>query len=330
MDLMKKPFASVWLGLLARRSLQALVLALVVGTACFIITRSLPGDMATRIAASRYGYDLVSNAAADAVRTELALAQPAWRALLDWWQHLARLDLGVSLVSGEPVWDEVSSQLGATLYLAAVAVLLAALLGIPLGLAAGLRPGGRVDRLALGLTVLLRATPPFMLALLLMLGLAVHFGELPVAGHEEGWSVLLPALTLALGLAAGLARVTRGALQDVVSSAPYEFARTKGLSDTQALVHHGLRAVALPVVTYLGVHTVFLVEGAVVVETLFAWPGIGHALVHAIFARDVPMIQGTALCMGLLFVGFNLLVDGAGLLLDPRRRHIRTEEGRTA
>ncbi len=327
MDLMKKPLASVWLRLLARRAVQALVLALVVGTACFIITRSLPGDMATRIAASRYGYDLVSNAAADAVRTELALAQPAWRALLDWWQHIAQLDLGVSLVSGEPVWDEVSYQLGATMYLAAAAVLLAALLGVPLGLAAGLRPGGKLDRLTLGLTVLLRATPPFMLALLLMLGLAVHFGELPVAGHEEGWSVLLPALTLALGLAAGLARVTRGALRDVVSSAPYEFARTKGLTDMQALLHHGLRPVALPAVTYLGVHAVFLVEGAVVIETLFAWPGIGHALVHAIFARDVPMIQGTALCMGLLFVSFNLLVDGASLALDPRQRHRREEAG---
>jgi len=97
-------------------------------------------------------------------------------------------------------------------------------------------------------------------------------------------------------------------------------ARTKGLSDRQALIRHGLRQAATPVVAYLGVHAVFLVEGAVVVETLFAWPGIGHALVHAVFGRDVPMIQGAALCMGLLFVVFNLLVDAACLALDPRRR----------
>jgi peptide/nickel transport system permease protein len=128
----------------------------------------------------------------------------------------------------------------------------------------------------------------------------------------------LPALTLGLGLAAGLARVTRATMRDVVESPSFEFARTKGLTDSQALVRHGLRNTAVPVATYLGVQALFLVEGAVVVETLFAWPGIGHALVHAVFGRDIPMIQGTALCMGLIFISFNLLMDTACLALDPR------------
>jgi len=121
-------------------------------------------------------------------------------------------------------------------------------------------------------------------------------------------------------LAAGLARVTRASLRDALASPFMEFARTKGLTDRAALVRHGLRHASLPVVAYLGVHAVLLAEGAVVVETLFAWPGIGHALVHAVFGRDVPMIQGTALCMGVLFVSFNLLVDSACLALDPRQR----------
>lgn len=311
---------SPWTGVLLRRAIQVVALALLVGTVCFFMARLLPGDMATRIAAGRYGYDLVNNAAADAVRIELGLDRPAWLALLQWWGEIARLDLGISLVTGNPVWHEVAHQLGATIDLAVTAVLIAAALGLPLGIWSGLHAGGWVDRFTLAMAVVLRATPAFLLAVLLMLVVAVRMGVLPVAGDEHASSLLLPALTLGLGLAAGLARVARSAMQEAAASPSYEFARTKGLSDRQALVRHGLRQAAVPVVAYLGVHAVFLVEGAVVVETLFAWPGIGHALVHAVFGRDVPMIQGTALCMGFLFVVFNLLVDAACLALDPRRR----------
>ncbi|WP_119153237.1 ABC transporter permease [Caldimonas tepidiphila] len=317
--------SSAWGGLLARRAVQALALALFVGTVCFFMARALPGDLATRIAAGRYGYDLVSNAAADAVRAELGLDRPLGLALLQWWGEIARGDLGTSLVTGVPVWQEVAHQLGHTIDLALASVGLAALIGLPLGIRAGLRPGGGCDRLTLALAVLLRAMPPFLLALLLMLLVAVQLGMLPVAGDAHDGGLLLPALTLALPLAAGLARVARHAMREAVQSPSHEFARTKGLSDWQALLRHGLRHAALPVVAWLGVQTVFLAEGALVVETLFAWPGIGHALVHAVFGRDVPMIQGTALCMGLLFVAFNLGVDAACMALDPRRA---TEEAR--
>jgi len=168
------------------------------------------------------------------------------------------------------------------------------------------------------MAVVLRALPPFLLSVLLILLVAVQWGFLPAGGDESQASLVLPALTLGLGLAAGLARVTRAAMREVVVSPFFEFARTKGLSDWQALARHGLRNAAVPVTAYLGVQALFLVEGALVVETLFAWPGIGHALVHAVFGRDIPVVQGTALCMGVLFVVFNLLVDATCLALDPR------------
>ena len=306
--------------MLMRRAVQAVALALLVGTVCFFMARALPGDLATRIAAGRYGYDLVSNAAADAVRLELGLDRPIMVALLHWWGAIASFDLGSSSVTGEAVWQEVAYHLTSTLVLAGATLLIAASLGLPLGVWSGLHVGGWVDRLTLALAVVLRATPPFLLAVLLMALVAVKLGALPVAGDDDLGHVVLPALTLGLGLAAGLARVTRHAISQAAASPSFEFARTKGLSDQQALVRHGLRQAALPVVAYLGIHAVFLVEGAVVVETLFAWPGIGHALVHAVFGRDIPMIQGSALCMGLLFVVFNLLVDAACLALDPRQR----------
>lgn len=308
----------VWLGLTLRRALQALAIALLVGTLCFFMVRALPGDIAYRIAASRYGYDLVSVAAAEAVRAELGLDRPLWQALAIWLGDLLRLNFGQSLVTSDPVIEEIAHQLGHTALLALTAVALAALLGVPLGLAAGLRPGTWFDRASLALAVIFRATPPFLLALLLMLLVAVQLGALPVAGHGEPAHLWLPALTLALGLAAGLCRVSRAAMRAVAASPAFEFARTKGLNDVQALWRHGVRNAAIPIVAYLGVNAVFLIEGTVVVETLFAWPGIGHALVHAIFARDVPMIQGTALMMALLFVAMNWAADLACAALDPR------------
>lgn len=317
---MRGAHARRWGGLLARRAFQAVALALIVGSLCFLMIRSLPGDMAMRIAAGRYGFDLVGSGAAETVRAELGQQLQGWPALLGWLGELLRLDLGRSLVTGETVWSEVSHQLGATLRLSLAALVLGAGIGIPLGVHCGLRAGSLTDRVVMAATVLFRATPSFLLAVLLMLLVAVKLGALPVAGDGQPASLLLPGLTLGLGLAAGLARVSRNALLEALHTPSHEFARTKGLSDRQVLWRHDLRNAAVPVVAWLGVQAVFLVEGTVVIETLFAWPGIGHALVHAIFARDVPVIQGTALTIGLLFVGFNLLVDAACLWLDPRQR----------
>ncbi|WP_145648029.1 ABC transporter permease [Pseudoduganella lurida] len=312
-----------WRGLapaLARRLLQAAMVALLVGTLCFFMTRLLPGDIAYRIAAGRYGYDMVTAAAAEAVRIELGLDRPWFAALADWWGRLLQLDLGMSQVTGEPVLIEIARQLGPTLRLSLLAMAMSLCVGPTLGVLAGLRPGGLIDRLTLALSVALRAMPPFLLGLILVLVFSVQLGALPAAGHDDHGSIMLPALTLALGMAAVSCRVARDAMVQVSASAYFAFALTKGLTPRQALLRHGVRNVAAPVTAYLGVQLVYLIEGVVLVETIFAWPGIGHALVHAIFGRDVPMIQGSALVLGLLFVLFNALVDTACAFIDPRRK----------
>jgi len=308
---------------LGGRAVQALLVALLVGTACFLMVRLLPGDMAYRIAASRYGYDIVDSAAAEAVRQELGLDRPWLLQLGAWFADLARLDLGVSLASGEPVLSLLAVQLGHTLLLSAVALGFSLLLGPPLGVLAGLRAGGWWDGAALALSAALRAVPAFVVGIALMLWLAVEWDWLPVAG-VGGWrEVILPALTLALGLAAASSRVARDAVAAVVASPFFAFARMKGLGDAAAFRRHGLRNASIPVVAYLGLQLVALIEGVVVVESLFAWPGIGHALVHAVLGRDIPMVQGTALLMGLLFVALNAVTDLACWGLDPRRRAVR-------
>jgi len=306
------------LNTIAFRLMQAAGVALVVGVMSFLMMQAMPGDMAFRIAAARYGYDLVNADLANAVRAELGLDAGPVTQFLQWMGGLARLDLGQSLVSGQPVWDEITHQLGASLQLALAAIVLSLLIGPPLGICAGLHAGGRFDRALLVVAASFRAVPQFLLGLLLTILLAVQMRLLPAAGHGTLAHFVLPALTLALGLAAASARITRDAMAGIAASPLYAFARAKGLSDGQVLRRHGLRNIGAPVVTYLGLQFVLLVEGVVVVETIFGWPGIGHALIHAVFHRDVPMVQGTALVMGLGFVLLNAIIDLIVRRIDPR------------
>ena len=305
------------------RLAQAGLVALSVGLLTFLMVRNLPGDMAFRIAAGRYGYDNVDADAAAAVAQELGLNQPAWQALFSWLGDLLRLDLGTSLVSGRPVWQEVSHQLGHSLTLALAALILSLFIGPPLGVLAAMRPKGLIDRLVFGFSLFGRALPPFAIGLLLMVVFSVHLGWLPAAGYGKPSHYILPALTLAVGLAAVSAQVARRATLEVLQSGYVSFARTKGLPEGAVVRRHGVRNIAVPIATYLSVQLAYLVEGVVIIETLFAWPGIGHALVHAIFSRDVPMIQGTALVLGLGFVALRMGVDGLNSLIDGRKRELR-------
>lgn len=306
------------LRVVAFRLLQAAGVALVVGVMSFLMMQAMPGDMAYRIAAARYGYDIVSAELADAIRAELNLDAGPLAQFLRWMGDLAQLDLGKSLVSGQSVWGEIEHQLGASLQLAVVAIALSLVIGPPLGIYAGLHAGGRFDRALLVIAAAFRAVPQFLLGLILIVTFAVQFRLLPSAGYGQLNHFLLPAATLALGLAAASARISRDAMAGVAASPYYAFARTKGLSDGQILLRHGLRNIGAPLVTYLGLQFVLLAEGVVVVETVFGWPGIGHALIHAVFHRDVPMVQGTALVMGLAFVVINAIVDLIARSIDPR------------
>ena len=312
---------SWFLSRLTPRLFQAAGVVLLAGILSFLMMSALPGDAAFRVAAARFGYDNLTSEAAATVRAELAANPAGLAAFGDWMLGIVQFDLGLSLVSGEPVWHELSHQLGATLELSSVALLLTLLIGLPLGVFAGLRAGGWLDRLLLPLTALFRALPQFLLGLILIVVLAVQLRWLPAAGYGEPRHLFLPALTLALGLSAAVARVSRDAMVRVVNEPYYDYARWKGLSAWQVWSRHGLRNIAVPVLTYLGLQFIALIEGVVVVESIFGWPGIGHAMVHAVFHRDVPIVQGTVLVLGLSFVLINLLLDTLLGWIDPRWHH---------
>jgi peptide/nickel transport system permease protein len=309
------------LRVVGRRFGQGAAVAVAVSTACFAIVQNLPGDIAYRIAAGRYGYDRVDTAAAETVRADLGLDQPAWQQLLHWLGDLLRFDLGTSLVTGGQVVSELTHHLAASVQLAAVALLMALAIGVTIGALAAQRPDGWLDRATtLGVSGV-RAVPPFLLGLVLILVFSVHLGVLPSAGHGGRANVVLPATTLALGLAGLFARITRDAVVQVRRSEYVRFAATKGLPERLVLIRHVLRNTGVTLVAYVGVQALILIEGVVVVESLFAWPGLGHALVHAIFWRDIPMIQATALALALLVVALNTLVDLTAVAIDPRPRH---------
>ncbi|MEL6266081.1 MAG: ABC transporter permease [Pseudomonadota bacterium] len=312
-----------WAGLgrlIAARLVQACLVALVVGIVSFAMMQALPGDAAFRIAAGRYGYDMMDAAAAEAVRAELGLDRPWIVQLGAWLASLATFDLGRSMVSGAPAIEEVAFQLGHSLRLAAGAVLVSLAVALPVGIVAGMNPGGWVDRISLAVSIGLRAVPAFALGIVLILVFAVQARLLPVAGHGSFSHLVLPSITLGLGLAAVSNRVVRDSVADAMGADWRHFARTKGLSARATLARHVLRNAALPVVAYVGVQGAYLIEGVVIVESVFAWPGIGHALVHAIFGRDIVMVQATALTLGLMYVMLSLTIDLMCRAIDPRGR----------
>lgn len=259
------------LKLLFARFIQLILVMWSVGTLTFVLMRSLSGDMAYRIAASRYGYDQTNATSAELVRQELDLDKPWWQAYGSWLGDLAQLNLGNSLVSGERVWTEIAHQFGHTLSLALVALLISLLIGPPLGLLIAQKPNGFFDRLSLVVSTVVRSMPSFIIGILLMMLFAVWLKWLPVAGYGEWYHFILPALTLALGLSVVSVRVSRHAMADVQNMPYYEFSRLKGLDKFRTFTRHGLRNVAIPILAYHSVQLIYLIEGVVVVESLFAW-----------------------------------------------------------
>ena len=308
------------INLILKRLVQAGFVVWSVGTVSFILMRMLPGDMAFRIAAGRYGYDNVDQAAADAVRAELGLDRPAWELYLEWMMDLLRLNLGKSLVSGQPVLHELSHTLSHTLLLAFAAIVLAAVIALPIGIYASFKRDGWFDRASLIASAFLRAQPVFVIGLVLILIFSLQLKMFPVAGFDGLNYVVLPAISLALAMGAVSSRVVRHSAVGAIRSAFFTFSRVKGLTFGETFLRHGVRNMALPVVAFMGIQLVSLIEGIVMIESLFSWPGIGHALAHAVFSRDVTVIQGAALCMGLIFVSLNLMIDIACHYIDPRGR----------
>ncbi|MGA1932844.1 ABC transporter permease [Arcobacter sp. YIC-464] len=301
-----------------KRVFQVVIIALISSSIGFLMMHLLPGDMAMRIAAGRYGPDGITAEIAQSVRDELGLNRPLYEQFFLSIYNFLKLDLGYSLVSGQSVINELKVQLGYSLLLTLSTFIVSLIIAIPLGIYTATTKLRFINTVFMYISIIIKAIPPFVLGLLLILVFSIWFNLLPPAGFDSWKNFILPSLTLALGLAAVSNRLINNSMNEVQNSSYFKYARYKGLSKNRTIKRHGIKNALIPLLSFLALQSVYLIEGVVVVETIFAFPGIGHALVHAIVARDIPMIQGTIFIMGLLFVLINLLVDILSYILDPR------------
>jgi len=300
----------------ARRVALTIPVLLGVATLVFSLIHLIPGDPA---------HAMLGEAAAEAdvaaLRARLGLDRPLLEQYTDFLGGLVRGDLGTSMRTGEPVATLIAERVPATFELASAAMLVAVVVALPLGIAAAVWRGTAIDHGAMAAAMAGMSIPNFWLGPLLAIIFAVELGWLPVSGRGSLAHLVLPAVSLGLALAAMLARMTRASLLEELREPYVRAARARGVSRPRAVIVHAFRNSLVPVVTILGLQSGAVLTGAVITETIFAWPGIGRLLVQSIGFRDYPLVQGCILLIAVTYVAVNLLTDLAYGLLDPRIRY---------
>lgn len=285
----------------------------------FALANMTPGDPARLALQRELGRQPTAEETADA-RERLGLDDPAPVRYVRWLGDAVTGDLGESYRTGKPVLSSLAERFPMTLQIAGGGLLLAIAIAIPIGIVAAVYRRGPIDHLSRILALLGASMPSYWVAYLLILLLSVRLGWLPVAGSETWKHAIMPAVTLGIGGSASLMRLTRAEMLETLGQDYIRTARAKGLRNRTMLVRHALRNTMIPISTVLGMRFAGMLGGAVIVETIFSWPGIGKLVVDAIFDRDYPMIQGFVLFMGTVFLLVNLLVDLGYGLIDPRIR----------
>jgi len=301
---------------LLRRLVLTLPVLLGVATLVFALIHLIPGDPAQAILGETASAEDVA-----ALRGKLGLDRPLIEQYGGFLRNAARGDLGTSLRSNAPVTQEITARLPATLELAAAAMFVAIGFSIPLGIIAAVRRGTMVDHAATTVALTGISIPNFWLGPLLALVFAVELGWLPVSGRGTLAHLVLPAISLGAALAAILARMTRASLLEELREPYVQAARARGASNARAVLRHAFRNSLIPVVTLIGLQFGAVLTGAVITETIFAWPGIGRLLIQSIGFRDYPIVQGCILFIAVTYVGMNLLTDLVYGVLDPRIRY---------
>jgi peptide/nickel transport system permease protein len=300
-----------------RRLLVAIPTLLGVATIVFSLLRLLPGDPAVIIAGPTATPETIEH-----IREQLGLKLPLWQQYLGFLGRLLRGDLGISTRTGAPVIEEIATRAPFTAELAIASLLIAIAVGVTVGVVAATRRNSTADLGISGSAVFGVSMPTYWLGLMLVILFAVHLRVLPAAGADQGIaSLVLPAITLALFSMGLIARQTRSAMLEVLGQDFVRTARAKGAPRSAVLVRHALRNALLPIVTVIGLQFGFLLGGAVLTESVFAWPGVGRLLVDSIGSRDYPMVQGIVLLLSVVFIVINLLTDLVYALVDPRIRY---------
>lgn len=300
---------------LIRRVLLCFVTLLSVSLIIFILSR-VSGD-------PRHIYldDYSTQADWDAMGVVLGLDKPYYQQYGIFLKDAFQGDFGNSVKEGRPVLDVILERAPATLLLGSVAFAISLAVGVPLGILSATRRSSNIDRLGKTVSLIGQSTPPFLLGLILMFIFAVKLDLTPPYGKESWNSILLPAVTLGWFYAAANLRLVRSSMLDVLDSEYIRLARAKGASYRVVILKHALRNALIPPLTFAGVTLGALVTGSLVVETVFAWPGLGRLAIEALFAFDYPLLQGVVITFTLLYVLASLTVDVLYAYIDPRIRY---------
>lgn len=296
-----------------RRLFLSIPTVFLVVTLVFFAFQIIPGD-----AARMYAGDQASVAAVEAIRVELGLDQPVGAQYLSYLKRLANGDLGTSFITRRPVTVEIGTRFANTAILAVGAIIASTLLGTCMGVIAALHRGKWLDHLLSVLAVGGISIPVFWLGLLLMFLFSLRLHWLPVAGNETWRHYIMPIFCLSAYSVAFITRMTRSTVLDVLGSDYVRTAESKGLRPLIVNARHVVRNALVPLITTVGLRFGYMLGGAVVTETVFAWPGVGRLLVIAVTQRDIPVVQGILLVFASVFVLVNIIVDVLYSVADPR------------
>ncbi|TKW68216.1 MAG: ABC transporter permease [Paracoccus denitrificans] len=308
------------LQLLVRRLAQAALTVFIVITLVFVLFSVIPGTYASSLQADKRD---VSAEVLERLEEELGLNDPLPIRFAHYVGDLAQGDLGTSYATRRPVSDMLSGRIWASFKLACAAIFFAICVGLPLGFIAAIRQGSWIDTAAMSFAVSGLSIPGFWAGLLLMYVFSLKLHMLPTFGYGSGGlsHLILPAITLGIAPMALLARTTRAAVLETLNADFIRTARSKGMSERRLVTRHLARNAFVLVLTTIGLQFGSMLGGSVVVEKLFAWPGVGSLLIDSVGLRDIPAVQGTILVIVLFFLLINTLVDLAYLIVDPRIRY---------
>jgi peptide/nickel transport system permease protein len=299
-----------------KRLLSTIPVLLGISLLLFFMLRMLPGDPAQVMAGQ-----MASPEDIKLIRHQLGLDRPIIVQYGLFLSRLVRFDLGRSARTQSPVIKEVWARLPNTMLLAVAAITLACLFGIPAGIISASRPYTWIDYLFTSMALFGISMPVFWLGLMLVVIFSVVLHWLPAGGTGSWKHIILPSFTLAAFVVAFITRMTRASMIEALSQDYTTTARSKGLKERVVIVKHALKNALIPIITVVGLQFGLLLGGAVLTETVFAWPGVGRLIVDSILARDYPVIQGTILIFGLLYILVNLFVDMIYAFIDPRIRY---------
>lgn len=300
------------------RAIEVMVFLLVVTFVSFLFARLAPGDPVMSIL--RVDDVSVTTAQVETLREEMGFNEPLLVQYGNWFMDFVKLDFGKSYLTNQPVLEMLLSGLPATLELTVGALMVMLLIAVPLGSLAAIYRNSWIDQVSRWISLFGAAVPSFWLGLLLIDLFGVRLNMLPTMGRDGFVSILLPSVTLGLAITSVYVRLLRSSLIDALSNDYIKAARSRGISEVQIFFFHALRAALPPVITVFGVSLGSLIGGVVVIEVIFAYPGIGKMVVEAIRARDYPVIQGYLFLMAVIVFIVNSLVDISYRYLNPRIR----------